>query len=88
MIHAGRHHNAAFLWGPRKAGKTTLPKQRYGAARYFDLLQRSPSARKELREIIRNRVGHTKMQVLSRAAEIDLLGVRGDELKGHLGSSC
>jgi len=34
-----RRHNAAFLWGPRKVGKTTLLKQRYGAARYFDLLQ-------------------------------------------------
>lgn len=34
-----KRHNAAFLWGPRKTGKTTLLKQQYGDARYFDLLQ-------------------------------------------------
>jgi predicted AAA+ superfamily ATPase len=34
-----RDHNAAFLWGPRKVGKTTLLKQQFPAARYFDLLQ-------------------------------------------------
>ena len=34
-----RRHNAAFLWGPRKVGKTTLLKQQYGAAHFFDLLQ-------------------------------------------------
>jgi predicted AAA+ superfamily ATPase len=34
-----RHHNAAFLWGPRKVGKTTLLKRQFADARYFDLLQ-------------------------------------------------
>jgi predicted AAA+ superfamily ATPase len=34
-----RRHKAAFLWGPRKVGKTTLLKQQYAAAHYFDLLQ-------------------------------------------------
>ena len=29
---------AAFLWGPRKTGKTTLLKMRYGQARWYDLL--------------------------------------------------
>jgi predicted AAA+ superfamily ATPase len=32
-------HNAAFLWGPRKVGKTTLLKQLFPEAHYIDLLQ-------------------------------------------------
>ena len=31
-------HNAAFLWGPRKVGKTTLLHQQFPAARFYDLL--------------------------------------------------
>ncbi len=31
-------HNAAFLWGPRKVGKTTLLRQRFRNATYYDLL--------------------------------------------------
>ncbi len=31
-------HNAAFLWGPRKVGKTTLLRQQFPEARRYDLL--------------------------------------------------
>lgn len=31
-------NNAAFLWGPRKSGKTTLLHQRFPDAKYYDLL--------------------------------------------------
>lgn len=31
-------HNAAFLWGPRKVGKTTLLHQQFPTARFYDLL--------------------------------------------------
>lgn len=31
-------NNAAFLWGPRKVGKTTLLHQKFPNARYYDLL--------------------------------------------------
>lgn len=31
-------NNAAFLWGPRKVGKTTLLKQQFPKAQYYDLL--------------------------------------------------
>jgi uncharacterized protein len=34
-----RQHNAAFLWGPRKVGKTTLLKRLFPHAHFFDLLQ-------------------------------------------------
>lgn len=34
-----RRHNAAFLWGPRKVGKTTLLKQLFPHAHFIDLLQ-------------------------------------------------
>jgi predicted AAA+ superfamily ATPase len=34
-----RHHNVAFLWGPRKVGKTTLLKQQFPQAHYIDLLR-------------------------------------------------
>ena len=34
-----RRHNAAFLWGPRKVGKTTLLKSRFPDAHFVDLLQ-------------------------------------------------
>lgn len=30
--------NAAFLWGPRKTGKTTLLKQQFSKAKWYDLL--------------------------------------------------
>jgi predicted AAA+ superfamily ATPase len=33
-----RDHNAAFLWGPRKTGKTTLLKQQFPDAKRYDLL--------------------------------------------------
>jgi predicted AAA+ superfamily ATPase len=32
------HHNAAFLWGPRKVGKTTLLHQQFPTATFYDLL--------------------------------------------------
>ena len=31
-------HPAAFLWGPRKTGKTTLLRQRFPEAKFYDLL--------------------------------------------------
>lgn len=31
-------NNAAFLWGPRKVGKTTLLRQKFPKAKYYDLL--------------------------------------------------
>ena len=31
-------HNAAFLWGPRKVGKTTLLRQQFPSAKFYDLL--------------------------------------------------
>lgn len=31
-------HNAAFLWGPRKVGKTTLLRQQVPTAKFYDLL--------------------------------------------------
>ncbi len=31
-------HNAAFLWGPRKVGKTTLLRQQFPHATFDDLL--------------------------------------------------
>lgn len=31
-------HNAAFLWGPRKVGKTTLLHHQFPTARFYDLL--------------------------------------------------
>jgi len=31
-------NNAAFLWGPRKVGKTTLLHRQFPRARYYDLL--------------------------------------------------
>jgi uncharacterized protein len=34
-----QRHNAAFLWGPRKVGKTTLLKQQFPNAHFVDLLQ-------------------------------------------------
>jgi predicted AAA+ superfamily ATPase len=34
-----RRHNAAFLWGPRKVGKTTLLKSQFPDAHFVDLLQ-------------------------------------------------
>lgn len=33
-----RGNNAAFLWGPRKVGKTTLLHQKFPNAKYYDLL--------------------------------------------------
>jgi predicted AAA+ superfamily ATPase len=33
-------HDAAFLWGPRKTGKTTLLRQQFPRATYYDLLDR------------------------------------------------
>lgn len=33
-----KENNAAFLWGPRKVGKTTLLHQKFPNARYYDLL--------------------------------------------------
>lgn len=35
---------AAFLWGPRQSGKTTLLHQRFPAARFYDLLDTTLSA--------------------------------------------
>jgi len=32
------NHNAAFLWGPRKVGKTTLLRQQFPTATFYDLL--------------------------------------------------
>jgi predicted AAA+ superfamily ATPase len=32
-------HNAAFLWGPRKVGKTTLLRQQFPTAKFYDLLE-------------------------------------------------
>jgi predicted AAA+ superfamily ATPase len=31
-------HNVAFLWGPRKVGKTTLLRQQFPHAKFYDLL--------------------------------------------------
>lgn len=31
-------HNAAFLWGPRKVGKTTLLRRQFPTAKFYDLL--------------------------------------------------
>ena len=31
-------HKAAFLWGPRKVGKTTLLRQQFPQAKFYDLL--------------------------------------------------
>lgn len=31
-------HPAAFLWGPRKVGKTTLLRQQFPSATFYDLL--------------------------------------------------
>ncbi len=33
-----KEHNAAFLWGPRKVGKTTLLHQQFPRAKFYDLL--------------------------------------------------
>lgn len=33
-----KKHNAFFLWGPRKVGKTTLLHQQFPQAKYYDLL--------------------------------------------------
>ena len=33
-----RDHNAAFLWGPRKTGKTTLLHQQFPNAKFYDFL--------------------------------------------------
>ena len=40
---------AAFLWGPRQTGKTTLLHQRFPEARYFDLLDTSLTAELSVR---------------------------------------
>lgn len=32
-------HNAAFLWGPRKTGKTTLLRRQFPSAKFYDLLK-------------------------------------------------
>ncbi len=35
----GKHFKAAFLWGPRKTGKTTLLRQQFPDAAWYDLLK-------------------------------------------------
>lgn len=48
---------AAFLWGPRQTGKTTLLRQRFPEAAYFDLLDSDLSAELAIRpHILRERV--------------------------------
>ncbi|MBI5528450.1 MAG: ATP-binding protein [Deltaproteobacteria bacterium] len=40
-----RDHNAAFLWGPRKTGKTTLLRRQFPDAVFYDLLERGLKTR-------------------------------------------
>ena len=40
-----KEHNAAFLWGPRKVGKTTLLRRQLPGARFYDLLNTDLKAR-------------------------------------------
>lgn len=54
-----REHNAAFLWGPRKVGKTTLLRQQFPAAQFVDLL------RGELKTSLLLRPGLLREQVLA-----------------------
>lgn len=42
-------HQAAFLWGPRKVGKTTLLHQQFPQARFYDLLDTDLKTRLMLR---------------------------------------
>lgn len=42
-------HNAAFLWGPRKVGKTTLLRRRFPKAVFYDLLDTELKTRLLLR---------------------------------------
>ncbi len=54
-------HNAAFLWGPRKVGKTTLLRQQFPQAKFYDLLNTELKMRLLLRpsllreEVLANR---------------------------------
>jgi len=33
-------NNASFLWGPRKVGKTTILRQQFPNAKFYDLLNK------------------------------------------------
>lgn len=50
-------HRAAFLWGPRRTGKSTLLRQQFRGARFYDLLDTELKTRLELRpKILREEV--------------------------------
>jgi predicted AAA+ superfamily ATPase len=58
-------HNAAFLWGPRKVGKTTLLRQQCKEAKFYDLLNTELKTRLLLRpSLLREEVLANKYQLV------------------------
>ena len=57
-------HNAAFLWGPRKVGKTTLLHQQFPRAKFYDLLDSA------LRTALLVRPSLLREEVLAGAFEV------------------
>jgi len=58
-------HNAAFLWGPRKVGKTTLLRQQFPEATSFDLLDSTLRTELTLQPaMLRERVSATRPQLV------------------------
>jgi hypothetical protein len=59
-----KEHNAAFLWGPRKVGKTTLLHQQFPRAKFYDLLDSA------LRTALLVRPSLLREEVLAGAFEV------------------
>ncbi len=58
-------HNAAFLWGPRKVGKTTLLRQQFPDAQRYDLLDSELRTRLLLRpSLLREEVAATRPKLV------------------------
>lgn len=69
-------HNAAFLWGPRKVGKTTLLRRQFPRARFYDLLNTDLKARLRVRpSLLREEVlaGSPKLVVVDEIQKVPSL---------------
>jgi uncharacterized protein len=69
-------HNAAFLWGPRKVGKTTLLHQQFPAAKFYDLLNTELKTRLLLRpSLLREELlaGKDKLVVVDEVQKVPAL---------------
>lgn len=58
-------HNAAFLWGPRKVGKTTLLRQQFPDAKRYDLLDAELRTRLLLRpQLLREEIASSRPKLV------------------------